>query len=100
PLLIAQYTYLLRVKERRALLNSILQIVRIMEAKDPYTAGHSVRVAEYSEKIARKLKLNEYDVEVLTNLANLHDIGKVQIDLSVLNKTGRFYRSDWGGNNY
>ena len=95
PLIIAQYTYLLRVKERRALLNSILQIVRIMEAKDPYTAGHSVRVAEYSEKIARKLKLNEYDVEVLTNLANLHDIGKVQIDLSVLNKTGRFYRSDW-----
>ncbi|MBA7509169.1 hypothetical protein ES705_01114 [subsurface metagenome] len=95
PLIIAQYTYLLRVKERRALLNSILQIVRIMEAKDPYTAGHSVRVAEYSEKIARKLRLNEYDVEVLTNLANLHDIGKVQIDLSVLNKPGRFYKSDW-----
>jgi len=95
PLIIAQYTYLLRVKERRALLNSILQIVRIMEAKDPYTAGHSVRVAEYSEKIARKLRLNEYDVEVLTNLANLHDIGKVQIDLSVLNKPERFYKSDW-----
>lgn len=95
PLIVAQYTYMLRIKERRALLNSILQIVKIMEAKDPYTAGHSVRVAEYSEKIARKLRLNEYDVEVLINLANLHDIGKVQIDLSVLNKPGRFYKSDW-----
>jgi len=95
PLIIAQYTYLLRVKERRALLNSILQIVKIVEAKDPYTAGHSVRVAEYSEKIARKLKLNEYDAELLVNLANLHDLGKIQIDLSVLNKTGKFNKSDW-----
>ncbi len=95
PLMIAQYTYMLRVKERRALLNSIMQIVKIIDAKDSYTAGHSVRVAEYAEKIARKLRLNEYDVEVLTNLANLHDIGKVQIDLSVLNKPGKFDDSDW-----
>lgn len=95
PLIIAQYTYLLRVKERKALLNSIMQIVKIIDAKDSYTAGHSIRVAEYAEKIARKLKLNEYDVEVLTNLANLHDIGKVQIDLSVLNKLEKFNNSDW-----
>jgi len=95
PLIIAQYTYLLRVKERRALLNSILQIVKIVDAKDQYTAGHSVRVAEYSEKIARKLKLDEYNIELLVNLANLHDLGKIQIDLSVLNKLGSFNKSDW-----
>lgn len=95
PLIIAQYTYLLRIKERKTLLNSIMQIVKIIDAKDSYTAGHSVRVAEYSEKIARKLRLNEYDVEVLINLANLHDIGKVQIDLSVLNKPGKFDDADW-----
>ena len=95
PLIIAQYTYLLRVKERRALLNSILQIVRIVETKDPYTAGHSVRVAEYSENIARKLKLNEYDIELLVNLANLHDLGKIQVDLSILNKPGNFNKKDW-----
>ncbi len=95
PLIIAQYAYILRVKERRALINSILQIVKIIDAKDPYTAGHSVRVAEYAEKIGRKLGLNEYDVDLLKNLANLHDIGKVQIDLSVLNKKGRFNDSDW-----
>jgi putative nucleotidyltransferase with HDIG domain len=95
PLIIAQYTYMLRIKERKALLNSIMQIVKIIDAKDSYTAGHSVRVAEYAEKIARKLRMNEYDVEVLINLANLHDIGKVQIDLSVLNKPGKFDNSDW-----
>ncbi|HAJ95787.1 MAG TPA: hypothetical protein DCP02_06095 [Actinobacteria bacterium] len=95
PLIIAQYTYLLRVKERRALLNSILQIVKIVEAKDSYTAGHSIRVAEYSENIARKLKLNEYDIELLANLANLHDLGKIQVDLSILNKPGSFSKKDW-----
>lgn len=95
PLIIAQYTYLLRAKERKALLNSIMQIVKIIDAKDSYTAGHSVRVAEYTEKIARKLRLNEYDVDVLTNLANLHDIGKVQIDLNILNKPGKFDDADW-----
>jgi len=95
PLIIAQYTYLLRVKERQALLNSILQIVKIMEAKDTYTAGHSVRVAEYSGKIARQMKLNEYDCELLVNLANLHDLGKIQVDLSVLNKPGSFNKADW-----
>jgi putative nucleotidyltransferase with HDIG domain len=95
PLMIAQYTYLLRIKERRTILNSIMQIVKIMEAKDIYTAGHSIRVAEYSEKIARAMRLNEYDTETLKNLASLHDIGKIQIDLSILNKTTKLTNKDW-----
>jgi len=95
PLIIAQYTYMLRTNERKALLNSIMHIVKIVEAKDIYTAGHSVRVAEYSEKIARKSRLNEYDIEMLKNLANLHDIGKIQVDLSILNKTDVLTAEDW-----
>lgn len=95
PLIIAQYTYMLRTNERKALLNSIMHIVKIVEAKDIYTAGHSVRVAEYSEKIARKARLNEYDIEMLKNLANLHDIGKIQVDLSVLNKVDVLTSEDW-----
>jgi HD-GYP domain-containing protein (c-di-GMP phosphodiesterase class II) len=95
PLIIAQYTYLLRIKERRTILNSIMQIVKIIEAKDVYTAGHSMRVADYCEKIARGLRLNEYDIEVVKNLANLHDIGKIQIDLAILNKTTKLSSKDW-----
>ncbi|MBC7334269.1 MAG: HD domain-containing protein [Actinobacteria bacterium] len=95
PLIIAQYTYFLRIRERRALLSSIMQIVKVVEAKDIYTAGHSVRVAEYSEMIARELRLSEYAIEVLRNVANLHDLGKVQVDLSVLNKPGEFNNLDW-----
>ena len=95
PLMVAQYTYMLRANERKALLNSILHIVKIVEAKDVYTAGHSVRVADYSEKIARKLRLSEYDIEILKNIANLHDIGKIQVDLSILNKTEKLTNEDW-----
>ena len=95
PLIIAQYVYLIRVKERRTILNSIMQIVRIIEAKDIYTAGHSVRVADYSEQIARGLRLNEYDIEIIRNLANLHDIGKIQIDLAILNKVTALSTEDW-----
>ena len=95
PLIMAQYSYLLRIKERKAILNSIMQIVKIMEAKDVYTAGHSIRVANFCEQISRKLRLNEYDIEILNNLANLHDIGKVQIDLSILNKRRKLSEADW-----
>jgi putative nucleotidyltransferase with HDIG domain len=95
PLIVAQYSYLLRIKERKVILNSIMQIVKIMEAKDVYTAGHSMRVADYSENIARNLRLNEYDIEIVRNLASLHDIGKVQIDLSILNKSTRLTDRDW-----
>lgn len=95
PLIIAQYVYLLRIKERRMILNSIMQIVKIMEAKDVYTAGHSIRVAEYCEKIARDMRFNEYDIEILMNLANLHDVGKVQVDLSILNKLNKLTEKDW-----
>ena len=75
-----------------------MQIVKIIEAKDVYTAGHSMRVAGYSEKIARGMRLNEYDIEVVKNLANLHDIGKIQIDLSILNKKKMLTNKDWAGN--
>ena len=52
-------------------------------------------MADYSELIARGMRLNEYDIETLRNLANLHDIGKIQIDLAILNKTTKLTDRDW-----
>ncbi len=89
PLILAQYIYLLTIKERKAVLDNIINMVRIMEAKDVYTAGHSRRVAQYAEKIGRELRLNEYEIDNLKNAAYLHDVGKIQIDLSVLNREGQ-----------
>jgi HD-GYP domain-containing protein (c-di-GMP phosphodiesterase class II) len=41
------------------------------------------------------MRLNEYDIELVKNLANLHDIGKIQIDLSILNKKTMLSDKDW-----
>ncbi len=67
----------------------ISTIASMIEAKDSYTKGHSVRVAEYSALIARELSWNEEDVQNLKYIALLHDIGKVGIPDNILNKPGK-----------
>ncbi len=64
----------------------ISTIASMIEAKDSYTKGHSVRVAEYSALIARELNWSEEDIQNLKYIALLHDIGKVGIPDNILNK--------------
>ncbi|MCA1029829.1 HD domain-containing protein [Bacillus timonensis] len=60
-----------------------------LDARDPYTAGHSVRVADYSVKIAKKAGFSQDEVERLRKSALLHDIGKIGIRDQILLKDGR-----------
>ncbi len=57
-----------------------------IDAKDPYTHGHSRRVTHYCELIARGMRLEEGDVERIRHAAILHDIGKIGLRLESLNK--------------
>jgi len=66
----------------------------VMEARDPYTKGHSDRVADYSVKIASKLGLPEDKMVLLKEAALLHDIGKLGVQEMVLNKTGALSDED------
>jgi hypothetical protein len=59
-----------------------------IDAKDPYTRGHSDRVARISVAIARTLRLPENEISALKIAGHLHDIGKIAIDNSVLLKPG------------
>lgn len=68
---------------------TVLAIARTVDAKDVNTSQHSVRVSEYSVLIAKKLGLSEEECENLRKTALLHDIGKIAIPDSVLNKPGR-----------
>lgn len=63
-------------------------LVRVLESKDVYTAGHSDRVAEYTQKIARTMGFSPVKVEMLQQAAKLHDIGKLAIQETILNKVG------------
>ncbi|MFC1657112.1 HD-GYP domain-containing protein [Candidatus Moduliflexota bacterium] len=60
-----------------------------IDAKDPYTRGHSDRVASFSEAIARRLGMNKKQVAAVRVASHLHDIGKIAIDNSILLKPGR-----------
>jgi putative nucleotidyltransferase with HDIG domain len=60
-----------------------------LDARDPYTAGHSLRVSEYACAIARAMNVPEPEQELIRVGALLHDIGKIGISDAVLQKPGR-----------
>ena len=68
---------------------TILTIAKTVDAKDENTSQHSIRVSEYSVLIARKLGFSEQACDELRRTALLHDIGKIAIPDSVLNKPAR-----------
>ena len=63
-------------------------LARAIEAKDPYTHGHSERVKAYATMIATEMSLSRHQIESIGKAALLHDIGKIGIDLTYINKTG------------
>jgi HD-GYP domain-containing protein (c-di-GMP phosphodiesterase class II) len=64
-------------------------LANALDARDPYTAGHSTRVANLSVVIGRQMRLPDDEVESLRLGALLHDIGKIGVSDSVLRKPGR-----------
>ena len=65
----------------------IRSIIKTIEAKDIYTAGHSDRVADIAENIARSANLPESEIEIIHIAGHLHDIGKIGIPDGILMKT-------------
>ncbi len=74
---------------------TVLTIARTVDAKDENTSQHSYRVSEYSVLIARKLGFTEEECENLRKAALLHDIGKIGIPDSVLNKPGKLTEEEY-----
>lgn len=77
-------------------ISSLMEIMKQVEIKDRYTHKHSDRVAKYSVKIAKKLKLSKEQLENLTVAAVLHDIGKIHVPIEILNKPGRLSEEEFG----
>ena len=66
-----------------------------IDAKDPYTKGHSTSVSKYSEALARAVNLPEEEVERIKLGALLHDVGKIGIPETVLKKEGPLSDEEW-----
>lgn len=74
---------------------ALKSMITALEAKDPYTADHSKRVAEYSRKIAEKLELPLNDINRIEQAALLHDLGKIGTPEEVLYKPNKLGHFEW-----
>jgi putative nucleotidyltransferase with HDIG domain len=70
-------------------LSTIASLARTIEAKDPYTGGHTERVGDYTLMLARELGFGEEELEAVEMGAIIHDIGKIGIPDRILLKPGR-----------
>jgi putative nucleotidyltransferase with HDIG domain len=82
-------------KLRREAQRTIETMVKMLHERDPYTAEHSEEVADLAEKIARDLGLPEDQIETIRAAALVHDIGKVGIPDTILNKPGPLDEPEW-----
>ena len=71
------------------LLGIVKSLAAAIDAKDSYTNGHSVRVAEYSTEIARRADYSEQELQKIYITGLLHDVGKIGIPDAIINKNGK-----------
>jgi HD-GYP domain-containing protein (c-di-GMP phosphodiesterase class II) len=75
--------------------DAIVELADVIDRRDTYTYGHSQRVAELSARLARHLKLPAERVDLITEAARMHDIGKISIPDRILKKPGPLTSSEW-----
>lgn len=79
----------------KATVQLMTSLQNAMEEKDYYTAGHTMRVTEYALMLGLAMGLTEGDILVLRRAAQFHDIGKLVIDLSCIQKPGKLTEEEW-----
>jgi len=83
------------VDVERESLSTIYALAATIEARDPYTYGHSRKVGRYGVALAEALGLPSEKVAIVSTAALLHDIGKIGIPDEVLNKVGALEPGEW-----
>ncbi|MFZ0334238.1 MAG: HD domain-containing phosphohydrolase [Candidatus Acidiferrales bacterium] len=82
-------------ENRELFMGSIRMLAAAIDEKDPYTRGHSGRVAKYSLIIARELGLSTEELDKIRISALLHDVGKIGVDDQVLKKPGKLTEQEF-----
>lgn len=83
------------VKEmRQSTREMLIHMADAVDLRDPYTGGHSRRVAELSSRIVQHMQISGVEADLIETAARLHDIGKIGIPDSVLNKPSAFTPED------
>jgi putative nucleotidyltransferase with HDIG domain len=112
-LIVIAYLWIQEVRDRNKLLNlnlelviahkqlqlaeidTISSLVIVLEAKDPYTRGHSEMVTKYSLRLGEEMGLSENELGLIRRAGILHDIGKISISDAVLHKPDKLTDEEW-----
>lgn len=90
PILMVRLAYSQYLELKKTYRETVRTLVKIIEMHDPYTAGHSDRVATYSQRLCEVLRLSPAATEKIELAAFLHDLGKIHLDLSnIIRKAGK-----------
>ncbi len=81
--------------ERKMMLASITSLIAALEARDPYTRGHSETVAKLVGEMARSMNIGAEEIESLGIAGRLHDIGKIGVPDNILLKPGRLNEAEF-----
>ena len=95
PLLLARYAWKLYLDSQNAQSRLITAFIHSLEAKDRYTQGHSARVADYCVEIAQQMQFPPGKLRLLRQGALLHDIGKIGVADTILNKPGKLTNEEF-----
>lgn len=95
PLLLARRSFELYTRMRKIYLDTIRTLAATIDAKDPYTHGHSERVSRMAIQLAKRLGFAESEIEYLEYAAILHDIGKIGIEDRILGKKDKLTDAEY-----
>src|SRR4030095_13988108 len=90
PLFVVRHIYVHNLRLQQARRELLELMVKQIEARDPYTSGHSLRVSQYARVLAKEAGAGARQVEQIATAALLHDVGKVYEEYApLLHKEGR-----------
>jgi riboflavin transporter FmnP len=95
PIFIARQAFASYIQLRAQHEGTLSTLVRALESKDRYTAGHVERVAKFAEYMGRGLEMKPVELERLRYVALMHDIGKLIVPNQILNKPGKLTEEEF-----
>jgi hypothetical protein len=96
PLFVTRRFYMTNRQLEQVNLDLLELMVKAIEARDPYTSGHSRRVSQYSRIIARAVGLSSAEIERVAIVALLHDVGKIhEVYAPILRKPEKLNPGEW-----
>ena len=83
-------------KLQKTMKDSIYTLSRVIEARDPYTAGHQRKVSKLAVALAKDMGLPQDRIEGIKITALIHDIGKINVPVEILSKPGKLSEMEFG----